>query len=355
MLDFEVDNEGFAKIKVVGVGGGGNNAVNRMINSGVKGVEFIAANTDSQALKASLAQTKLQIGDKMTRGLGAGGNPAVGQKSAEESRDEITQALEGSDMVFIAAGMGGGTGTGAAPVVAQIAKELGILTVGVVTKPFTFEGSKRMKQAESGIQNLLEEVDTLVTVPNDKLLDIATKNTSVQDSFEMADEVLKQGITGISDLISIPSLINLDFADVQSVMADKGIAHMGIGKGSGDERAQAASRAAVKSPLLETSIEGADSVLINITGGEDMGIFEINEAAELIRESVSEDANIIFGAGVNESMGDEMQITVIATGFDSETRSQRSPKKSSSSKESNTEEKPKKSVPSGLEIPDWLR
>lgn len=361
MLDFEIDNDGFAKIKVVGVGGGGNNAVNRMISSGVQGVEFIAANTDRQALEASLAKTKLQIGDKMTKGLGAGGNPEIGQMSAEESRDEITKALDGSDMIFIAAGMGGGTGTGAAPVVAEIARDLEILTVGVVTKPFSFEGSKRQRQAEEGVERLLEHVDTLVTIPNDKLLDIATKNTSVQESFEMADEVLKQGITGISDLISIPSLINLDFADVESIMADKGIAHMGIGVGTGDERAQDASRNAIKSPLLETSIEGADSVLINITGGDDLGIFEINEAAELIREAVSEDANIIFGAGIDESLGDEIQITVIATGFDSaadenirQRRSNRTKAENGEDAESNRQSN-RSSRNKGLEIPDWLK
>lgn len=357
MLEFEVDNDGFAKIKVIGVGGGGNNAVNRMIESGVKGVDFIAANTDRQALKASLSNTKLQIGEKVTRGLGAGGNPSVGEISAEESRDDIKNSLEGADMVFIAAGMGGGTGTGAAPVVADIAKELGILTVGVVTKPFSFEGSRRQKQAESGVEAMLAKVDTLVTIPNDRLLQIADKKTSVKESFEMADEVLLQGITGISDLISIPSLINLDFADVKSIMENKGIAHMGIGYGAGDERAQEAARAAVKSPLLETSIEGARSVLINITGGDDLGIFEINEAAELIRSAVSDDANIIFGAGIDKSMGEQIKITVIATGFGEETDSVKTTLKKEKGQESKEGDSKKAEAddPSVLHIPDWLK
>lgn len=353
MLDFEIDNDGFAKIKVIGVGGGGNNAVNRMISSGVKGIEFIAANTDRQALKTSLAQTKLQLGEKLTKGLGAGGNPEVGGLAAEESIEEIKSALQGSDMVFIAAGMGGGTGTGGAPVVADIAKGMGILTVGVVTKPFSFEGSKRQKQAESGVAELLERVDTLVTIPNDRLLQISDKKTSVQKSFEMADEVLKQGITGISDLISVPSLINLDFADVKSIMENKGIAHMGIGTAQGDERAQEASRMAIKSPLLETSIEGARSVLINITGGEDLGIFEITEAAELIRSAVSEEANIIFGAGIDKAMADEIKITVIATGF-SEEEVGRDSGETESTVDKATVKKTAEDL-TGLNIPDWLK
>lgn len=324
-----------------------------MISSGVKGIEFIAANTDRQALKTSLAQTKLQIGEKLTKGLGAGGNPEVGEMAAQESVEEIKSALQGTDMVFIAAGMGGGTGTGAAPVVADIAKGMGILTVGVVTKPFSFEGSKRQKQAEAGVQELLEKVDTLVTIPNDRLLQISDKKTSVQKSFEMADEVLKQGITGISDLISVPSLINLDFADVKSIMENKGIAHMGIGLAQGDERAQEASRAAIKSPLLETSIEGARSVLINITGGEDLGIFEINEAAELIRSAVSEEANIIFGAGIDKAMADEIKITVIATGFNEDEMV-----RETGETEGTAEKAPVKKTAddlTGLNIPDWLK
>jgi len=316
MFDFDIDVDEFAKIKVIGVGGGGNNAVNRMIESGVRGVEFIALNTDRQALNASKADIKVQLGEKITKGLGAGANPEIGQKSAEENRNEITEAIKGSDMIFITAGMGGGTGTGAAPVVAEIAKELGILTVGVVTKPFTFEGKKRLKQAEQGVMELKEKVDTLVTIPNDRLLQIADKKTSMAQAFVMADEVLKQGIQGISDLISVPNLINLDFADVKTIMSDKGIAHMGIGQASGDNRATEAAKMAIHSPLLETSIEGAKSVLLNITGGDDLGIFEVNEAADLIREAVDPDANIIFGAGIDESLKDAIKITVIATGFD---------------------------------------
>ncbi len=317
MFDFDVDVEQFAKIKVIGVGGGGNNAVNRMIDHGVRGVDFIALNTDRQSLQASRAEFKLQLGEKITKGLGAGANPDIGAKAAEENRNEIAEAIKGSDMIFITAGMGGGTGTGAAPVVAEIAKEMGILTVGVVTKPFTFEGRKRLLQAESGIENLKTKVDTLVTIPNDRLLQIADKKTTMADAFVMADEILKQGIQGISDLISVPNLINLDFADVQTIMFDKGIAHMGIGQAGGDNRATEAAKQAIRSPLLETSIEGgAKSVLLNITGGSDLGIFEVNEAADLIRQSVDQDANIIFGAGIDDDLSDEIKITVIATGFD---------------------------------------
>ncbi|NMW84880.1 cell division protein FtsZ [Peptoniphilus sp. AGMB00490] len=316
MLEFDMDQDEFAKIKVVGVGGGGNNAVNRMINAGVKGVEFLAFNTDKQALKSSLAENKIQLGEKITKGLGAGANPEVGEQAAEESIDEIREALEGADMVFITAGMGGGTGTGAAPVIADVAKELGLLTVGVVTKPFTFEGKKRAKSAELGINSLKGKVDTLVIIPNDRLLSVADKKTSFSQAFEMADDILKQGIQGISDLISVPNLINLDFADVKTIMYDKGVAHMGIGRASGDDRATEAAKLAINSPLLETSIEGAKSVLLNITAGSDLGIFEVNEAADLIRDCVSEDANIIFGAGIDETLKDEVKITVIATEFD---------------------------------------
>ena len=316
MLEFDMDQDDFAKIKVVGVGGGGNNAVNRMIDAGVKGVEFLVFNTDTQALKNSNAETKIQLGEKITKGLGAGANPEIGEQAAEESLDEIREALDGADMVFITAGMGGGTGTGAAPVIADVAKELGLLTVGVVTKPFTFEGRKRAKSAELGINALKGKVDTLVIIPNDRLLSIADKKTSFSQAFEMADDILKQGIQGISDLISVPNLINLDFADVKTIMYDKGIAHMGIGRASGDDRATEAAKLAINSPLLETSIEGAKSVLLNITAGSDLGIFEVNEAADLIRDCVSEDANIIFGAGIDESLKDEVKITVIATEFD---------------------------------------
>ena len=316
MLEFDMDQDDFAKIKVVGVGGGGNNAVNRMIEAGVKGVEFLVFNTDRQALKNSNAETKIQLGEKITKGLGAGANPEIGEQAAEESLDEIREALDGADMVFITAGMGGGTGTGAAPVIADVAKELGLLTVGVVTKPFTFEGRKRAKSAELGINALKGKVDTLVIIPNDRLLSIADKKTSFSQAFEMADDILKQGIQGISDLISVPNLINLDFADVKTIMYDKGVAHMGIGRASGDDRATEAAKLAINSPLLETSIEGAKSVLLNITAGSDLGIFEVNEAADLIRDCVSEDANIIFGAGIDESLKDEVKITVIATEFD---------------------------------------
>ena len=315
---FDIEVEEFAKIKVIGVGGGGNNAVNRMIDCGVQGIDFIAMNTDIQALEASKAASKIQIGEKITKGLGAGANPDVGMKAAEENRNEIADILMGTDMVFITAGMGGGTGTGAAPIVAEIAKELGILTVGVVTKPFTFEGRRRQVHADKGIEELKSKVDTLVTVPNDRLLQVAEKNTSMVEAFAMADEILKQGIQGISDLIAVPSMINLDFADVKTIMYNKGIAHMGIGQASGEDRAIEAAKLAVQSPLLETSIDGAKAVLLNITGGGNLGLFEVNEAADLIRQAVDEDANIIFGAGVDESLGDDLKITVIATGFDEE-------------------------------------
>lgn len=316
MFDFDVDVNQFAKIKVFGVGGGGNNAVNRMIEQQVRGIDFVALNTDKQALSDSKAGIKLQIGEKITKGLGAGANPEIGTKSAQENREDIANALRGADMVFITAGMGGGTGTGAAPVIAEVAKEMGILTVGVVTKPFAFEGKKRTQQAENGVFELRGKVDTLVTIPNDRLLQVADKKTTMSQAFLMADEVLQNGIRGISDLISIPSLINLDFADVKTIMSNKGIAHMGIGVASGDDRATKAARLAIQSPLLETSIDGAKFVLLNITGGDDMGIFEINEAAEVIRESVDDEANIIFGAGIDQSMGDSVKITVIATGFE---------------------------------------
>ncbi|MBZ2173681.1 cell division protein FtsZ [Schnuerera sp. xch1] len=321
MFDFDVEVEEFAKIKVVGVGGGGNNAVNRMIECEVRGIDFVAVNTDRQALYSSKAEQKLQIGEKLTKGLGAGANPEIGMKAAEENRNEITETLKGADMVFITAGMGGGTGTGAAPIIAEVAKELNILTVGVVTKPFTFEGRKRQIHAEQGIEELKNKVDTLVTIPNDRLLQVAEKKTTMVQAFSMADEVLKQGIQGISDLIAVPNLINLDFADVKTIMYSQGIAHMGIGMGSGENRAVEAAKQAIKSPLLETSIDGAKAVLLNITGGEDLGLFEVNEAADLIRQAVDEDANIIFGAGIDESMKDEISITVIATGFDKEKRS----------------------------------
>nr|WP_207755206.1 cell division protein FtsZ [Clostridium pascui] len=318
VLDFDVDVKQFAQIKVIGCGGGGNNAVNRMIKEGLKNVEFIAINTDKQALILSHASQKIQIGDKLTKGLGAGANPEIGQKAAEESKEEISQAIKGADMVFITAGMGGGTGTGSAPVIAQIAKSMGILTVGVVTKPFPFEGRKRMLHAEMGVKNLKESVDTLVTIPNEKLLSIVDKKTTLVDAFKLADDVLKQGVQGVSDLITIPGLVNLDFADVRTIMIDKGLAHMGVGTGTGDNRAQQAAKEAISSPLLETSIVGATGVLLNITGGADLGLLEINEAAEIVQEAADPDANIIFGAVIDESLKEEIRITVIATGFETE-------------------------------------
>ena len=308
-------NEGTAIIKVIGVGGGGNNAVNRMIDSGIKGVEFIAVNTDKQALQVSKASTRIQIGEKITRGLGAGADPNVGSQSAEESKSEIAEALRGADMVFVTAGMGGGTGTGAAPTVAACAKEMGILTIGVVTKPFTFEGKKRLAQAERGIESLKGKVDTLVVIPNDKLLQIIDRKTSIIDAFRMADDVLRQGVQGISDLIANPGLVNLDFADVKTIMLNTGMAHMGIGRASGENRAEDAAKQAIQSPLLETSIEGARGVIINITGSSSLGLQEVNTAAELVQRSVDPEANIIFGTVIDESLEDELLITVIATGF----------------------------------------
>lgn len=355
MFDFDINVEEFANIKVIGVGGGGNNAVNRMIECGVRGVDFIALNTDRQALISSRAETKIQLGEKITKGLGAGANPEIGAKSAEENRNEIAEVLKGADMIFITAGMGGGTGTGAAPVVAEIAKELGILTVGVVTKPFTFEGRKRLTQSEMGIEDLKSRVDTLVTIPNDRLLQIADKKTTMAEAFVMADEVLKQGVQGISDLISIPNLINLDFADVKTIMLDKGIAHMGIGSSTGDNRATEAAKQAIKSPLLETSIDGAKSVLLNITGGPDLGIFEVNEAADLIRQAVDSEANIIFGAGIDETYGDEIKITVIATGFDLDKEVNKNPINKKESSEQ-TKDEPLLGEPmEDLDIPIFLR
>ncbi len=314
---FEQDFEGasFAQIKVIGVGGAGCNAVNRMVQYGLQGVEFIAVNTDKQALAMNKGDNKIQIGEKLTKGLGAGADPEIGRKAADESRDLIQEALRGADMVFITAGMGGGTGTGAAPIVAQCAKEMGILTVGVVTKPFTFEGRVRMRNAEAGIENLKPAVDTLITIPNDKLISLVGK-ASLPDALRVADDVLRQGIQGISDLIAVPAMINLDFADVKTIMKEKGMAHMGIGTAAGEKRASEAAKQAVESPLLETSIDGAKGILMNITGGPDLSLLEVNEAAELIQQSADPDANIIFGADIDESMGDALRITVIATGFD---------------------------------------
>ena len=320
MMEYEDNNltmmDGTATIKVIGVGGAGNNAVNRMIESGIKGVDFIAVNTDRQALQTSKANTKIQIGEKVTRGLGAGANPDVGAQSAEENKSEIAEVLRGADMVFVTAGMGGGTGTGAAPIVAATAKEMGILTIGVVTKPFTFEGKKRLSQAERGIESLKGKVDTLVVIPNDKLLQVIDRKTSMAEAFMMADDVLRQGVQGISDLITVTGAINLDFADVKTIMQNTGMAHMGIGFASGENKAEDAAKQAIQSPLLETTIEGARGVIINVTGGIDLGLQEVNTAAELIQRSVDTEANIIFGTVVDESMNDEIQITVIATGFE---------------------------------------
>ena len=312
--------DGTATIKVIGVGGGGTNAVNRMVDSGIRGVEFVAVNTDRQALLLSKAASKIQIGEKITRGLGAGANPDIGAQAAEESKAEITEALRGADMVFVTAGMGGGTGTGAAPIVAACAKEMGILTIGVVTKPFTFEGKKRLSQADRGIESLKGKVDTLVVIPNDKLLQVIDRKTSIVEAFKMADDVLRQGVQGISDLIAVPGLVNLDFADVKTIMLNTGMAHMGIGRASGENRAEDAAKQAIQSPMLETSIEGARGVIINITGGANLGLHEVNTAAELVQRSVDPEANIIFGAVIDESLEDDLVITVIATGFEKEVK-----------------------------------
>ena len=318
-MENKVMGDGTATIKVIGVGGAGNNAVNRMVEAGIKGVEFIAVNTDRQQLQKSKAPTKIQIGEKITRGLGAGANPDIGAQAAEESKSEIGEALRGADMVFVTAGMGGGTGTGAAAVVAGTAKELGILTIAVVTKPFTFEGKKRLSQAERGVESLKGKVDSLVVIPNDKLLQIIDRKTSIVEAFKMADDILRQGVQGISDLIAIEGLVNLDFADVKTIMLNRGMAHMGIGRASGENRAEDAAKQAIQSPLLETSIEGARGVIINITGGSDLGLQEINTAAELVQRSVDPEANIIWGSVIDESLGDEIVITVIATGFETDT------------------------------------
>lgn len=317
---FELDDNGFeqmAKIKVIGVGGGGSNAVNRMIEFGLQGVEFIAVNTDAQALLKSKAPKRMQIGEKLTRGLGAGAQPEIGQKAAEESRDDILEALRGADMVFVTAGMGGGTGTGAAPVVAECAREIGALTVGVVTRPFKFEGMRRNRNADMGISNLKDHVDTIITVPNDRLMQIVDRKTSMTQAFRIADDVLRQGVKGISDLISQPGLINLDFADVQSIMKNQGSALMGIGEASGENAAVEAAKAAIESPLLEIGITGARGVLINLTGAEaKLSMFEVGEASNTISEAADDQANVIWGAAIDETMGDTVRVTVIATGFD---------------------------------------
>src|SRR5215468_6033162 len=308
--------EPIARIKVIGVGGGGSNAVNRMIDEGIQGVEFIAVNTDAQALMLAKSPTRVRLGDKLTRGLGAGGDPEIGRKAAEESADELYNVLKGSDMVFVTAGMGGGTGTGAAPIVAQIAKESGALTIGVVTRPFTFEGMRRQQSAEAGINQLKEHTDTLVAIPNDRLLQIADKRASLQDAFRLADDVLHQGIQGISELITVPGLINLDFADVRTIMSEGGAALMAVGTASGEDRARKAAEAAISSSLLDVTIDGARGILFNVTGGPDMSLFEVNEAAAIIKETSHNDVNLIFGAVIDENMRDQIRITVIATGFE---------------------------------------
>jgi cell division protein FtsZ len=312
-----------AVIKVVGVGGGGTNAVNRMVDAGLSGVEFIAVNTDAQALLMCDADVKIHIGAKATRGLGAGADPAVGQAAAQESRDELKESLKGADMIFVTAGEGGGTGTGAAPIVAELGRELEALTVGVVTRPFSFEGRKRASQAELGIENLRDRVDTLIVIENDRLLQVVEKRTSIVEAFRIADDVLRQGVQGITDLITVPGLVNLDFADVRTIMRDAGSALMGIGTASGENRAAEAARAAVSSPLLEASVEGATGILLNITGGSEIGLFEVNEAAEVVTGAADQNANVIFGAVIDDSLTDEVRVTVIATGFGGQRRRRR--------------------------------
>ncbi|MCM3507264.1 cell division protein FtsZ [Staphylococcus capitis] len=322
MLEFEQGFNHLATLKVIGVGGGGNNAVNRMIDHGMNNVEFIAINTDGQALNLSKAESKIQIGEKLTRGLGAGANPEIGKKAAEESREQIEDAIQGADMVFVTAGMGGGTGTGAAPVVAKIAKEMGALTVGVVTRPFGFEGRKRQTQAAAGVEAMKAAVDTLIVIPNDRLLDIVDKSTPMMEAFKEADNVLRQGVQGISDLIAVSGEVNLDFADVKTIMSNQGSALMGIGVSSGENRAVEAAKKAISSPLLETSIVGAQGVLMNITGGESLSLFEAQEAADIVQDAADEDVNMIFGTVINPELQDEIVVTVIATGFEDKPSSQ---------------------------------
>ncbi len=312
----KIQSETFARIKVVGVGGGGCNAVNRMIEEGIQGVEFIAINTDAQALLLSKASTRVRIGNKLTRGLGAGGDPEIGRKSAEESAEDLYNVMKGSDMVFVTAGLGGGTGTGAAPIVSQIAREVGALTIGVVTRPFTFEGNRRMQSCDTGMAKLKEHADTLIVIPNDRLLQIVDKRSSLQDSFRVADDVLRQGIQGISELITVPGLINLDFADVRTIMGEGGAALMAVGKASGEDRARVAAEQAISNKLLDITIDGARGVLLNVTGGSNLTLFEVNQAAAIIRETSHPDVNLIFGAVIDPDLSDEIRVTVIATGFE---------------------------------------
>lgn len=325
MLDFDMNLDQLAKIKVIGVGGGGGNAVNRMIDYGLQGVEFIAVNTDAQALNMSRAENRIQIGEKLTKGLGAGANPEIGRKAAEESKELIEEAVQGADMVFVTAGMGGGTGTGAAPIIAKIAKDMGALTVAVVTRPFSFEGRKRATQAANGIAALKEAVDTLIVIPNDRLLEIVDKSTPILEAFKEADNVLRQGVQGISDLIAVPGLINLDFADVKTIMANKGSALMGIGTASGENRAVEAAKKAISSPLLETSIDGATGVIMNITGGMNLSLYEVQEAADIVASAADQDVHMIFGSVINEDLKDEIVVTVIATGFKEDKNVQQKP------------------------------
>ncbi len=359
----EMQLEQLAKIKVIGVGGGGSNAVNRMIEAGVRGVDFIAVNTDAQALLHSLAKDRRQIGAKLTRGLGAGAHPEIGEKAAEESRDDILDALKGADLVFITAGMGGGTGTGAAPVVAECARELGALTVGVVTRPFSFEGRRRQKQAEIGISKLAEHVDTIITIPNDRLNQVVDKNTSIMEAFRIADDVLRQGVQGISDLIASPGLINLDFADVKSIMSDAGSALMGIGEAEGETAAIMAAKAATESPLLETSIQGAHRVLMNITGAASkLTMFDVSQASSTIEEAVVPDANIIWGTSIDDSLGDKVRVTVIAAGFDDESESVGKPEAPQQTMAAPQQPAPSQGIPNAnfftvnnIDIPVWMR
>ena len=362
MLEFDMEMEPLASIKVIGVGGGGSNAVNRMIETGVRGVEFITVNTDAQALQHAKSEQKLQIGEKLTRGLGAGANPEVGKKAAEESREMVAERLKGADMVFVTAGMGGGTGTGAAPVIAEIAKECGALTVGVVTRPFTFEGRKRSMQAEMGIEELKQKVDTLIVIPNDRLLEIVDKKTPMLEAFREADNVLRQAVQGISDLIAVPGLINLDFADVKTIMTERGSALMGIGVASGENRAAEAARKAIMSPLLETSIDGARGIIMNITGGSNLSLYEVNEAAEIVIAASDPEVNMIFGASIDEDMKDDIKVTVIATGFEMKGGSGRRPSVRSGGSEeegrsSGANLRPFGQFPSSdqLDIPAFLR
>lgn len=356
MIELDGYNSNFARIRVVGVGGGGNNAVNRMIESGLKGVDFIAMNTDNQALALTLSEKRLQIGEKTTSGLGCGGNPEIGQKSAEESREAIQELIQDTDLLFITAGMGGGTGSGAAPIIAKIARELGILTIGVVTKPFSFEGKVRMRNAQIASGFLQDNVDALVTIPNDRLLKMADKSTSLRDAFKLADDVLLQGVKSISDLIAMPGLVSLDFADVRTIMQDAGLAHMGVGNGTGENRAEDAAREAILSPLLETAIDGATGVLLNITAGEDLSLFEVDQAATIAREASDEDANVIFGATIDESLGDSIQVTVIATGFlpPEQLEERKKNKEEEKASEESSKGKKKTSDRGSIPIPEFL-